>query len=185
MSKSKKSSFAWITLLLALLVGMTVIIVVVLNSGGSNDIVVSGGGEVIGLKCENETLTHPVLTHLKPASFKNEISANFQNDKLMSIMYHYDGTYGSTKEVDEVEAFAAADYNTILAKDYGEDIDVFSHVFMKDGNKLKLTINAKANKVNSKVAPYFLLSQNESFPRTLGAMKKAYENAGFSCDKTK
>ena len=134
---------------------------------------------------KDDKLVHPVLTHIRPASFVNEISANFQNDKLISIMYHYDGVYGSEAEVDEVEAFAAADYNTILAKDYGADIDIFSHVFAKDGNKLQLTINGRADKVDARTASYFMLERDDSFSKTLAYMREKYENAGFSCEVTK
>lgn len=185
MSKQKKSSILWIMVLILVVAGIAAGVIAIVNSGSSNDIVVNGEGEVVGLKCKDDKLTHVVLTHIRPASFTNEVSANFQNDKLVSIMYQYSGTYGSAEEVNEAEAFAAADYNTILAKDYGVDIDIFSHVFAKDGDKLRLTINGKADKVNSKVAPYFMLEQSESFPKTLSAMKKRYENAGFSCETTK
>lgn len=184
MSEKKKSSVVWMVVALVVVVGVAVAIAVILNSGSSNDVTVSGGGSVVGLKCKDDKLTHPVLTHIRPASFTNEILANFQNDKLISIMYQYDGVYGSEKEVDEAEAFAAADYNTILVKNYDEDINIFSHVFAKDGNKLRLTINAKADKVNSRVAPYFMLDQNEPFSKNLAKMRKRYENAGFSCETT-
>lgn len=185
MDKRKKSSIAWMAIMVAIVVGVVAVVVAILNSGSSNDIVVSGEGEVIGLKCKDDKLTHVVLTHGRPTSFTNEILANFQNDKLVSIMYQYSGTYGSEKEVEEAEAFAAADYNTILAKDYGVDIDIFSHVFAKDGNELRLTINGKADKANSKVATYFMLEQNDSFPKALAEMRKRYESAGFSCETTK
>ena len=167
-----------------MIVGVAVIVAVMLNGGSSNDITVDGGGSVVGLKCKDNKLTHPVLTRISPISFTNEILANFQDDKLLSIMYQYDGVYESEEKVNEAEAFAAADYNTILAKEYGQDIEVFSHVFAKDGNKLHLTINGKADKVNAGVAPYFMLEQNETFPKTLDKMKKRYEDAGFSCKIT-
>ena len=186
MSKKKKNDIVWVVVAVVIAVGIVVGgIAAILNSGSSNDIVVSGEGEVVGLKCKDDKLTHPVLTRVRPDSFTNEISANFQDDKLVSIMYQYDGVYGSEEEVTEAEAFAAADYNTILAKDYGENIDIFSHVFAKDGNKMRLTINGRADKVNSKVAPYFMLEQSESFPKTLTDIRKRYENAGFSCETTK
>lgn len=186
MSEKKNSNTIWIVVVVVIaVVGVAAAMVAVLNGGSSNDIVVSGEGEVVGLKCKDDKLTHPVLTHIRPASFTNEIVANFQDDKLKSIMYQYSGVYGSEKEVDEAEAFAAADYNTILAKEYGVDIDIFSHVFAKDGNELRLTINGRADKVNSKVAPYFMLEQSESFSKTLDAMRERYESAGFSCETTK
>ena len=185
MSKKKKNDVLWMVAIAAIVIGVVVVIVAVLNNGSSSDIVVSGEGEVVGLKCKDDKLVHPVLTRMSPVSLTNEVSANFQNDKLISIMYQYDGVYESEKEVDEAEAFAAADYNTILAKDYGENIDIFSHVFTKDGNKLRLAINARADKVNSKVAPYFMLEQGKSFPKTLDNMKKRYENVGFSCETIK
>lgn len=185
MDKKKKNNIAWIAIAVAVVVGVAVVIAAILGSGSSNEIVVNGEGEVIGLKCRDDKLTHVVLTHGSPTSFTNEILANFQNDKLKSMMYQYEGAYGSEKEVEEVEAFAAADYNTILAKNYGVDINMFSHVFVKDGNELRLTINGGADKINSRVAPYFMLEQNDAFPKTLATMRKAYEDLGFSCETTK
>lgn len=185
MNKKRKNSILWIAAAVAIVVCVVVAVIVVLSSGSSNDVVVNGEGKIIGLKCKDDKLTHPVLTHGHPTSFTNEILANFQDDKLISIMYQYDGVYGSEKEVDEAEAFAAADYNKILSNDYGMDINVFSHVFAKDGNRMRLTINAKADKVTSKVAPYFMLEKSNPFSKTLTNMKKGYESAGFSCETTK
>lgn len=185
MSKKKKNDVIWIIIAVVAVIGVIAGIAAVLNSGSSSDIVVSGEGEVVGLKCRDDKLTHPVLTHIRPTSFTNEISANFQNDKLTSIMYQYNGVYGSETEADEAEAFAAADYNTILTKDYGVNNDIFSHVFAKDGNKLLLTINGRAEKVDSRVAPYFMLGRDDSFSKTLTYMREKYENAGFSCEVTK
>lgn len=185
MSKKEKNNITWAAVAVVMVVGVVAVIAALLNSGSSNDIVVSGEGEVIGLKCKDDKLTHVVLTYGRPTSFTNEVLANFQDDKLMSIMYQYEGIYSSEEEVKEAEAFAAADYNKILAKNYGVDTNIFSHVFVKDGNELRLTINGKADKVNSKVAPYFMLEQNDSFPKTLDAVRKAYEGAGFSCETTK
>lgn len=174
----------FIVAFVAVMMAVVMIILAFLNDEKSNDITISGGGEVVSLKCENNTLTHPVLTDYKPLSFVNQITANFQDDKLTSIMYQYEGVYKSAEEVDDAEAFAAADYNIILAKDYGVDADIFSHVFMKDGNRLKLTINSRADKVSPQVAPYFMLGQNRAFPKSLDAMKKEYENNEFSCKTT-
>ena len=185
MSKKKNNNIAWIIIAIVMVVGVVAAIIAILNNGSSSEIVVSGEGKVVGLKCKDDKLTHVVLTHGSPTSFMNEILANFQNDKLTSIMYQYSGVYGSEAEVDEAEAFAAANYNKILAKNYGVDPDIFSHVFVKNGNELRLTINGKADKVDSRVAPYFILEQNNSFSKTMAAMREAYENAGFSCETMK
>lgn len=183
MNKKRKNGIVQIAVIM-IVFAIVIAIIAILNSGSSNSIVVSGEGKVIGLKCHDNKLRHIVLSHDYPTSFTNEILANFQDDKLTSIMYQYEGIYSSEKEVEEVEAFAAADYNKILVRKYGVDADIFSHVFVKNGNELRLTINGKANKIDSKVAPYFMLEQNNSFPKTLNAMRKAYENIGFSCEIT-
>ena len=85
MSKKKKNDIVWIVVVAMIVVGIVVAVVVMLNSGSSNDIIVSGEGEVIGLKCKDDKLVHPVLTRVRPASFTNEISANFQDDKLIFV----------------------------------------------------------------------------------------------------
>lgn len=184
MSIKKSDNNVYVIVAIAMIIGIAAMIVAILNGGGSNDIIVSGEGEVIGLKCKDDKLTHIVLTHSRPVSFTNEVLANFQNDKLTTIMYHYKGIYVSEKEVEEAEAFAAADYNKILTKNYGVDDDIFSHVFVKNGNELRLTINGKADKVSTKVSPYFMLTQNDAFPKTLATMRETYERNGFSCEVT-
>lgn len=182
MKGKRNDILAPILILAVTAVIITTIILVILYNGETNNVIITGGSKVVGLKCENNTLVHPVLTDFTPETISNKITANFQNNKLDSITYRYEGIYGSAEEVKDAEAFAAADYNTILAKEYGEDIEIFSHVFFKDGEKLHLTITADSNRVSSKVAPYFLLDNNKTFPKQIDVMKTAYEEKNFSCE---
>ena len=165
----------------AVLVLAVVLLINNMNGIKTGDITVSGDTEMVGLKCENVTLPHPVFTDVGPISWNNTITANFADDRLSTIMYRYDGTYSSEDEVGRARVFAEADYNLILTNEYGVKRDVFSHNFMSNGNTLSLTITGKADKVDSRTAPYFLLDVGSSFPKTLESMKEAYESKGFSC----
>ncbi len=182
-TENRKTATSIVEIIIAILI---IVIIIIFCNGKSNDVVISYNDKVIGLKCNNDTIVHPVLKDYTPIAFTNEITATFQSDKLLSIMFQYEGTYNSAKEVEEAEAFAAADYNKILANVYKEKIDVFSHVFVKDGNKLRLTITGYANDVSLKTAPYFLLDLDESsiFPKQIDAMRVVYEDEGFSCEIT-
>ncbi|MBR2709831.1 hypothetical protein IKE72_02000 [Candidatus Saccharibacteria bacterium] len=156
-------------------------IALLMNGTTSGDVVVEGNGKIVTLKCTDNTLTHPTLTKYKPVSFMNTITANFNEDTLSSIMYQYDGEYESEDMADAARDEGGAVYNIILAKDYNEKIDVFSHVFTVNGTKMSLTITGKADKVSSRTAPYFFLDTQQSFPKKIDKMKAAYEAKNFSC----
>lgn len=166
---------------LAIIILVSALIINMMTGGKTGDITISGNAKMVGLKCEDASLPHPVFGDIKPLSSKNTVTANFADERLSTIMYQYDGVYASEEQERHARVLAEADYNLILANDYGEKIDVFSHNFMSDGEKLSLTITAKSDKVSSRTAPYFLLDTTTSFPKTLDAMKKAYEGKGFSC----
>lgn len=167
--------------IVAVLIVAAILLVNIMNGTKTGNVTVSGDAEMIGLKCEDATLPHPVFTDVRPVSWKNTITANFADDRLSTIMYRYDGTYDSEDMVSHARVFAEADYNLILANEYGQKIDVFSHNFISNGNVLSLTITGKADKVSSRTAPYFLLDAGSSFPKTLESVEKAYESKGFSC----
>ena len=151
------------------------------NGNTTGDITVSGSDKVTGIKCIDTKLAHPVFADVQPVSRTNTITANFTNNRLSSITYKYDGIYHSGDEASNARVLAEADYNLILANEYGVKIDIFSHLFMTDGEKMTLTITDDANKVTSKTAPYFLLDTRAGFPNTLKELQTAYEVKGFSC----
>lgn len=184
MSKNKKTLLMQVGVLfcvVAVLILVVIIIMNITNGEKTGDITVSGSAKMVGLKCEDTVLKHPVFIDVKPISQKNKIMANFANDRLSTITYQYDGIYSSEEATERARVEAEADYNLILANNYGEQVDVFSHSFMSDGDKLSLTITAKADKVGSRTAPYFLLDNTDSFPKSLEVMREAYEAKGFSC----
>ncbi len=184
MNKDNKQYKMWLGILLGFIVVVIVVVAIVMNAMNgkkTGDIEVSGSSKMVGLKCEEASLPHPVFADINPVSHTNSITANFANDRLSTIMYQYDGVYTSEEEAKHARVLAEADYNLILSNDYDQDIDIFSHNFMSDGNKLSLTITAKADKVSSRTAPYFLLDTTSSFPKTLESMKQAYEAKSFTC----
>lgn len=166
-----------------LTVAAILVVIIVLNINKSTgDVKI---GEVIhytGLKCIDHENEHVLFSVIKPISWSNAVTANFSEDGLSSITYQYDGIYSSEVEATEAEEYAIPNYNIILERDYGEKNNIFSHSFLKDGNKLALTITGKGDKVNVKTAPYFMLSDIETFPETVDSMKSIYEKVGFSCE---
>ena len=184
MNKKNKTLLMRVGVSFCIVVVLTLVVVLLVNNMNgvkTGDVIVSGDAEMIGLKCEDTTLLHPVFADVEPISWKNTITANFADDRLSTITYQYDGTYSSEDEVERARVFAEADYNLILSNEYGQKINIFSHNFMSNGDVLSLTITGKADKVDSRTAPYFLLDAGNSFPKTLGSMKEAYESKGFSC----
>ena len=188
MSKKNKILFMRVGVSFCIVVVLTLVVVLLVNNMNgvkTGDVIVSSDAEMIGLKCEDTTLLHPVFADVKPISWKNMITANFADDRLSTIMYRYDGIYASNEQVGHARVFAEADYNLILSNEYGQKIDVFSHNFLSNGDVLSLTITGKADKVDSRTAPYFLLDAGNSFPKTLESMKEAYGSRGFSCKTEK
>ena len=149
----------------------------------SDDVEVSWGGEIMGLKCTDSEVLHPALRDYTPKSHTNTITANFADGEMSTITLYYVGVYSSPMEAKQAEAFAQADYGLILAREYEVSVD-FSHSFTIDGEKVSMTITAKEDGVDDKTAPYFLLEQNRSFPKSLNEMKQRYEERNFSCEVT-
>ena len=163
---------------------MLIVIVLIINLVSSNttgEVTISGNASVVGVKCVDDKLAHPVFADVQPLSHTNAVTATFPRDKLSSITYKYDGIYRSKDEASNARVLAEADYNLILANEYDAKIDIFSHLFMTDDTKLTLTITDNANKVTSRTAPYLLLDTQTAFPKTLEELRAAYETKGFSC----
>lgn len=182
MGKNGKKKAIWASLLILVVVSAVIAVVVILFNGSTTgDVMVSSSNIMTGVKCIDTELMHPVFADVQPVSHANTITANFVGGDLSSIMYRYDGVYQSEDEASHARVLAEADYNLILANDYGEKIDIFTHSFMADGAKISLTVSSNANKITSKTAPYFLLDRTDSFPKTLNGLKAAYEAKGLSC----
>lgn len=165
----------------AILLVVVAILINITNGDTTGDITVSGSSSVTGIKCIDTKVLHPVFADVQPISHTNTIVANFVSNKLSSIMYKYEGIYKSEEEASNAKVLAEADYNLILANEYGAKIDVFSHTFMTDGTKLLLTIADNTNEMTSKTSSYFLLDIQSNFPSTLEELQSAYESGGFSC----
>lgn len=182
MGKTKNMKIIGGLLIIVAVVTVVIVLIVNLAKGSTTgDVTVKGGGTMTGLKCTDTILDHPVFRDVQPVLRTNMITANFVDDKLSMIMYRYDGTYQSEDEAVMAKVRAEADYNLILANDYGEKIDIFTHTFMGDGNVVALTISGDADKVSSRTASYFLLDSTSSFPKTLNGLQAAYKAKGFSC----
>lgn len=182
MGKNGKKKAIWASLLILIVISAVIaVVVILLNGSTTGDVTVSSSGAIIGIKCTDTELTHPVFVDMQPVSHTNIITANFVGDDLSSIMYRYDGVYQSEDEASHARVLAEADYNLILANEYDAKIDVFSHSFMTDSEKMALTITGNADKVTSRTAPYFLLDALTEFPKTLDELRTAYDAKGFSC----
>ncbi|MBQ3318495.1 hypothetical protein IJG76_00515 [Candidatus Saccharibacteria bacterium] len=166
---------------LVVVVAIIIALILIFGNKKSGDVEYSDTERVIGLECTDSSLTHPALTDFKPQYFKNTITANFKNNTISTITYRYEGAYKDAEEATKARNFAEADYYEVLIGELGMNMNTFSHHFVVDGNRVYLTISADAEDVSSRVASYFLLNSNSTFPKTLDAMKKAYQSKNFSC----
>ncbi len=183
MGKNKRKKMIGISLLILATISVLAVLITLLFKGNTTgDITINNNsGSIMGLKCTDTALIHPVFVDVQPISYTNTVTANFANNKLSSIMYHYDGIYQSANKAIHARNSAEADHNLILADDYGVDIDIFSHSFMTNDEKLALTITGNADKVTPKTASYFLLDALTEVPETLEELQRIYETEGFSC----
>ena len=185
MSKNNKQYQLWIGLGLVI-VAIILIMVFVINAmkgKESGTVTVGGEAEVTGLVCKDTVLIHPALTSVSMNSRANTVTATFRDDKLSSISLLYEGDYGTEKAAESAEAFARADYNEILVKKYGEQIDIFSVNFSVNGTKMQMVQTARdISKINSNTVTYFLLDQGTSIAKTLEGLKRQYETKGFACE---
>lgn len=188
MSKQSKKYQLWVGI--GLLIIVVAIIAAILINGmrgeSTGDVSISGGTTVDGLTCKNNTLEHPAFSEKPATSYANTITATFNDDKLSSISLLAEGKYESNTMAEGAKAFTEAGYNLTLTNKYGEKIDIFSANFTVNGAKLQLAQTTRdIGKINTKTVTYFLLDQGTSISKTLEGLKKQYENAGFTCEKSK
>lgn len=184
-SKKKKrlNSIIYYFIAVVAIIILAFLLAIIFGGSKSNNVEVSGGGKTTGLKCTDSEMLHPALQDYMPVSHTNTIMANFNEDnELSTITLYYVGDYASPEEAKQAEAYAQADYGLILAKEYGVNVDSFSHSFAIDNNKVNMTITAKSDNVTDKTAPYFLLERDKTFPKNLEGLKKRYEGINFTCE---
>lgn len=185
LSKKNKKYQLWMGLSLVLVAVILIVIVVVnaMKGGATGDMKIGGEAKVTGIVCKGATSLHPALTSVKMNSYANTITANFHDDKLSSISLLYEGEYGTTKNAESAEAFARSDYNEILVKKYGEDIEIFSSNYFVDGTKMQFVQTTRdIGRINTNTVTYFLLDQGTNIAKSLDGLKKQYEAKGFSCE---
>ena len=180
-TKKKKSGLIIFSIIIAVAIIVVIFLMIILGGKRTDDIRITGGGSSISLKCTDSRLLHPALRDRTPVSHTNMITATFVDNVLSTISLYYTGIYNTPEEAKQAEAYAQADYGLIPAKEMNIDVESFSHSFMTDDNKVSMTITAKNDDVDDKTAPYFLLEQGKSFPRSISSMKERYEGLEFSC----
>lgn len=180
--EKKSSSIVYFLVAIVIIFLLALLLINVFGERKSNDVKISWGEKNIGLKCTDSEILHPALRDYTPVSHTNTIMAKFAGGALSTITLYYVGAYSSPSEAKQAEAYAQADYGLILAKEYGVNVESFSHSFMIDGSRVNMTITAENGDVDDKTAPYFLLEQGRSFPKSLDGMKQRYEERNFSCE---
>lgn len=165
----------------AVIIVIILLLMIIFNGEKSEDVRITGGGKSTSLECTDSRRLHPALRDRTPISHTNTITATFSDDALSSITLYYVGTYNSSAEAEQAEAYAQADYGLIPAKEMHINVEPFSHSFMTNGDNVSMTITAKNSDIDDKTAPYFLLDQGKAFPRSRSSMKQRYEEKGFSC----
>jgi len=188
LNKKVKKYQLWVGLGLvaAAILLVAVIMINAMKGKETGDVTISGGDTVAGLTCKDRTLVHPAFANKPANSYENTITAIFRDDKLSSISLLAEAIYSNVETMEEMKAFAAADYNLTLNKKYGEKSDIFSANFTIDGTKLQLAQTTRdISRINANTVTYFLLDYGTTISRSLGGLKKQYESKGFTCEKSK
>lgn len=185
LSKNNKQYQLWMGLGLVLVAVVLIVLVAINAMRGeeSGNVTIGGEAEVTGLVCKDTALMHPALVSVTMRSRTNTITANFRDDRLSSISLLYEGDYGTENGAESAEAFARTDYNEILIKKYGKQIDIFSVNFSVDGTKMQMVQTTRdIGNMDTNTVTYFLLDQGTSIARSRDELKKQYENKGFTCE---
>ena len=185
LSKNNGKNQLWIGLVLVL-AAVVLIVVVVINAmkgEATGDVKIGGEAKVTGIVCKSTASLHPALASVQANSYVNTITANFRDDKLSSISLLYEGDYGTAKNAESAETYARSDYNDVLIKRYGEDIEIFSSNFSVDGTKMQFVQTTRdIGRINNNTVEYFLLDRGTNIAKSLNGLKEQYEAKGFTCE---
>lgn len=187
LNKNAKRYQLWVGIGLITIAIVLIVTAVVNATKGktAGDVKVGNESKVTGLICKDTALIHPALVSVPMNSHTNTITASFQDDKLSSISLMYEGVYGTERAAKSAEAFARADYNEILVKKYGENIDVFLVNFPVNGVTMQMVQTTRdISKINTNTVTYFLLDQGTIIAKTLNGLKEQYETKGFACEES-
>ncbi len=169
--------------MLVVVVLIAVLLANMMKGEESGDMKIGGEAKVAGMVCKSASSLHPALTSVEVDSYTNTITANFSDDKLLSISLLYEGEYGTAKNAESAETYARSDYNDVLIKRYGEDIEIFSSIFSVDGTKMQFIQTTRdIGRINENTVEYFLLDRGTNIAKSLDGLKKQYEAKGFSCE---
>lgn len=185
LSKNNRRHQLWLGLVLVLAAAVLIVVVIInaMRGEATGDVKIGGEAKVTGIVCKNTSSLHPALTSVPMNSYVNTITANFSDDKLSSISLLYEGDYATAKNAESAETYARSDYNEILVKKYGEDIEIFSSNFSVNGTKMQFVQTTRdIDRINKNTVEYFLLDQGTNIAKSLGGLKKQYETKGFSCE---
>ena len=177
--KEKKFGLTVCFLIIVIVIVIILLLMIFFNGEKSEDIRITGGGKSISLECIDSRLLHPALRDRTPISHTNTITATFSDDTLSSITLYYVGTYSSSAEAEQAEAYAQADYGLIPAKEMHINVEPFSHSFMIDGDKVGMTITAKNADIDDRTAPLFLIRSRKGFSEKQRQYETTIRGKGF------
>lgn len=138
------------------------------------------------LNCKASYLPEGEGLVLKPKEAESSnymIKMLFEEEKLNSIAYNFDGSYETKEKAENVMAILHADYNKYMGSN-GLSTETLNPIFTHNENRVKVSFYAERKNLNLIVAPIFLIDKDEYGGMTefsLENLKALYEGKGFSC----
>ena len=185
MSENKKSRIDIVkTVVLMLIVGAVCLTIWLLTNQRETRIsTTTETGNYGSLICTSSSPSEPFFVSKNVQRFTHEVTAMFTNEHLKDVSYKYEGTYSSTGTAETAMAELHADYNKYMANG-GVYQEKLNPVFTTDKTKVRVSLYAEPEKLNSVVAKLFFLSDDDLSKLSKYSqndLKKVYEKKGFSC----
>lgn len=149
------------------------------TSGGDTNVSIGS------LRCRSSNVTEPFFESPSALSYVHEVKVTFDGNGVDKLSYVYEGTYGSEQAADQARSEMHASYNKYMGSK-GLDQESLYPTFHYDGATAKINLYAEREKgLNATTATLFFLNADEYVKineYTTEALKKVYEEKGFSCD---
>ncbi len=132
------------------------------------------------LSCEAEGRAYPFFRYDNSTKKTTKITAVFKNDVLKTISLVHELYYNSSAEITQSEAENHAALN-LRMQDERLGADALGANYAKLEDRMKMSLFADADKLNSGTVKYFELDWTESGEYNLATARKNYEAKGYKC----
>lgn len=178
----KKGTLTYITLTI---IGLAIFIVALTKLMNGQTITKGQSHETLrseSLICESKS-AYPFFSYDSPKDRKMRIVAEFYNNNINAISLTYELYYDDVQQITASETNNHASMNIFFGKNKLK-ADAYNANYAKLEDRMRMTLYATKNDINSTMAQFFLIStsDNASIPENLTEYQENYEMQGFACE---